>query len=283
SVTYTYHKSIRRLRCHYCGRTQRPEHVCPSCGTTGMRQLGAGTQRVEEEVAEVFPSARVLRMDLDTTGRKHSHHEILSSFGRGEADILLGTQMVAKGLDFGRVTLVGVVNADTELLLPDFRAEERTFQLLTQVAGRAGRADRPGEVYLQTRNPDNRALLFALKHDYEGFAEYAMYGRRELGYPPFGQVAVVEFSGPEDSGTRGLGAEWTELLRQQNLDLWIHGPHPAFIPRVKRRFRYQTVVRATHRQRAPEIQEAMRSVMADFRTVSRGYRIAIDIDALGIG
>jgi primosomal protein N' (replication factor Y) len=178
---------------------------------------------------------------------------------------------------------VGVVNADTELLLPDFRSEERTFQLLTQVAGRAGRADRPGEVYLQTRNPDNRALLFAVNHDYEGFAEYAMYGRRELGYPPFGQVAVVEFSGPEDATVRQLGAEWTDLLRQRDLDLWIHGPHPAFIPRIKRRFRYQTVVRARHRQRAPEVQESVRQTIAAFGTVPRSYRVSVDIDAVGIG
>ncbi|NNE47737.1 MAG: primosomal protein N' [Rhodothermales bacterium] len=283
SVTFTYHKSIRRLRCHYCGRTQRPESVCPSCGAAGLQRLGAGTQRVEEELVATFPSMRILRMDLDTTGRKHSHHDILSRFGNGEADVLLGTQMVAKGLDFARVTLVGVINADTELLLPDFRSEERTFQLLTQVAGRAGRADMPGEVYLQTRNPDNSALGFATSHDYEGFAEYAMRGRKELGYPPFGQVAVVEFNGPEDGATRGLGTEWTELLRQQHLDVRIHGPHPAFIPRVKRRFRYQTVVRAPHRQRVPELQPAMRATNAKYGSIPPGYRIAIDIDAIGIG
>ncbi len=283
SVTFTYHKSIRRLRCHYCGRTQRPEAACPSCGTRGLRQLGAGTQRVEEELSEAFPSLRILRMDLDTTGKKHSHHEILSRFGRGEADVLLGTQMVAKGLDFGRVTLVGVVNADTELLLPDFRSEERTFQLLTQVAGRAGRAARPGEVFLQTRNPENLALDFARRHDYEGFAEYAMKGRRELGYPPFGQVAVVEFSGPDDAGVRALGTDWTRRLQEHGGDLRIHGPHPAFIPRVKRRYRHQTVVRARHRQRAPEMQQAMRKASADFGSVPARYRISIDIDAVGIG
>ena len=171
AVSLTVHKPTRNLRCHYCGLAERQPVECPSCGSFDLRQLGAGTQRVEEEIAEVFPEARVLRMDLDTTSRKGAHRRILDSFGRGEADILLGTQMVAKGLDFPRVTLVGVVNADTGMLLPDFRAAERTFQLLAQVAGRAGRHDLPGEVILQTRNPDHPALQFALAHDFEGFAQ----------------------------------------------------------------------------------------------------------------
>ena len=155
AVTLTYHKVQHHLRCHYCGKTQRIMRKCGNCGGTDLSRLGAGTQRVEEEIEAHFPTARLLRMDLDTTSTKNAHHKILSQFERREADILIGTQMVAKGLDFGRVTLVGVINADAGMLLPDFRADERTFQLLTQVAGRAGRASRPGEVLLQTRNPQH--------------------------------------------------------------------------------------------------------------------------------
>lgn len=283
SVTFTYHKAISRLRCHYCGRTQRMPVHCPSCGSTAMAQLGAGTQRVEEELVTVFPNARVLRMDLDTTGRKHSHHRILSAFGEGAADILLGTQMVAKGLDFGRVTLVGVVNADTELLLPDFRAEERTFQLLTQVAGRAGRAERPGQVILQTRNARNPALTFALLHDYHGFAEYALRERRQLGYPPYGQLAVVTFSATEEDVVRAIGTEWTTLFRDQGDGMRVLGPHPAFIRRVRRRYRYQTVIRVEHRQRDPRLQMRLRGATAAYGTPPSGGRIAIDVDAVGIG
>ncbi len=282
SVTYTYHKFGGRLRCHYCGRTQRVPVHCPSCGALDMRQLGAGTQRVEEELDDVFPDANVLRMDLDTTGRKHSHHRILTEFGEGKADILLGTQMVAKGLDFGNVTLVGVVNADTELLLPDFRAEERTFQLLTQVAGRAGRADRPGLVLLQTRNAGNLALGYAMRHDFEGFADYALRGRRELGYPPFGQMVVVEFSGFDEEAARSVGIEWTDLFRSRGNDARILGPHPAFIRRVKRRYRFQTVIRVLHRQRAPMMQDRLRAATAAYGTPPGDCRIAIDVDAVGL-
>ncbi len=282
AVTFTYHKFTRRLRCHYCGRTQHLPVNCAACGKREMRQLGAGTQRVEEELATCFPDGRVVRMDLDTTHQKHAHHRILDRFGRGEADILLGTQMVAKGLDFGKVTLVGVVNADTELLLPDFRSEERTFQLLTQVAGRAGRADRPGEVILQTRNAGNPALDFARAHDYDGFAEHAMRGRKELGYPPYGQITVVEFSGPVENETSRLGTEWTGIFRQQAADILVLGPHPAFIQRVKRRYRYQTVIRSRHRQRDPDLQGKLRAANAAFGAPSRDYRIAIDVDAVGI-
>ncbi|MGI9175315.1 MAG: replication restart helicase PriA, partial [Rhodothermales bacterium] len=195
SVTLTYHKAKRHLRCHYCGRTARLPQVCPKCDAPELTRLGMGTQRVEEELAVRFPGARVLRMDLDTTSRKGAHHRLLGRFRRGEADVLLGTQMVAKGLDFPNVTLVGVVNADAGMLLPDFRSEERTFQLLTQVAGRAGRAELKGEVIFQTRNPEHAALRFATTHDYAGFAGEALPERKVFGYPPFGRVVGVEFRG----------------------------------------------------------------------------------------
>jgi primosomal protein N' (replication factor Y) len=278
-VTLTFHKSSRHLRCHYCGRTARLPRTCPSCGSDDLERLGTGTQRVEEELAEVFPDATVLRMDRDTTSRKNAHHKILHRFGTGRADILLGTQMVAKGLDFSRVTLVGVVNADTGLLLPDFRAEERTFQLLTQVAGRAGRADLRGEVILQTRNPDDPAIQFAQKGDYDGFARSALADRRVLRYPPFGHVATVEFRGPDDGRTEHLAEQWTAALRKRAGAADVLGPEPAFISRVKRQYRFRTILKA---HRHPPLREALHGTQQAQGTPPNGYHVSIDVDAVGL-
>ena len=159
--------------------------ACPNCKSRSIRYYGTGTQKAYDELAELFPQARILRMDVDTTRKKGSHQALLDQFGRGEADILLGTQMIAKGLDFPNVTLVGVLNADTALNLPDFRSSERTFQLLTQVAGRAGRAEKAGQVLIQSYNPQHYAIRFAKDQDYEGFYAYEMGIRRQLGYPPY--------------------------------------------------------------------------------------------------
>ncbi|HEX7071434.1 MAG TPA: primosomal protein N' [Rhodothermales bacterium] len=278
SVSMAYHKARRHLKCHYCGRAMRLPTRCPQCGSDALDQLGAGTQRVEEELGERLPGARVLRMDLDTTTRKQSHHEILSRFRRGEADVLLGTQMVAKGLDFPRVTLVGVVNTDTGLLLPDFRAEERTFQLLTQVAGRAGRADLRGEVILQSRNVDHPVLSLAAGHDYRAFAQLALEERRAFRWPPYVRLVVVEFSGPEEPPVREMAADWTANLRELGPDLNVADPTPALVSRVKRRHRYRTVIRA-ERGRTPDVQETLRAVMEAARSPRAGYRISIDVDA----
>ena len=278
-VTLTFHKSKRHLRCHYCGQTARLPRSCPNCGSDDLGQLGTGTQRVEEELADVFPEAVVLRMDRDTTSRKNAHHEILHRFGNGKADILLGTQMVAKGLDFSRVTLVGVVNADTGLLLPDFRAEERTFQLLTQVAGRAGRADLRGEVILQTRNPDDPAIQFAQKADYDGFARSALADRQALRYPPFGHVAAVEFRGAKEQRAERLAETWTAALRTHAGDIDVLGPEPAFISRVKRQYRFRTILKA---RRHPPIQTALRRTQQAQGTPPNGYHVSIDVDAVGL-
>ncbi len=157
------------MQCHYCGYQEAVPEICPNCRDRQIRFLGTGTQKVQEELAELFPQAKIIRMDVDTTRRKGSYDKILTSFGQGEADILLGTQMIAKGLDFPNVTLVGVINADTGLWLPDYNASERTFELITQVAGRAGRADKEGQVMIQTYNPDHYAIHLAQKQDYELF------------------------------------------------------------------------------------------------------------------
>ncbi len=282
SVSLTYHQTGRHLRCHYCGRVERLPEQCPECGEDALDRLGAGTQRIEEEIAEVFPAARVLRMDLDTTSRKNAHQDILDAFGGGEADILLGTQMVAKGLDFPRVTLVGIVDADTGLLLPDFRAAERSFQLLMQVAGRAGRADLPGEVILQTRRPEHPAVIAASQHDYDLFATTELADRQALGYPPFGRLAVVEFRGKDRSATSATAAEWSHLASSVNGQIEILGPEPAMIGRVRRDFRFQTILKAPAELGPYALSRTVAAASAAFGRPPSGVRINVDIDALGV-
>jgi primosomal protein N' (replication factor Y) (superfamily II helicase) len=283
AVTLTYHKARRQVRCHYCGLTHRAPDACPECGQDELAQLGVGTQMVEEELETIFPDVRMLRMDFDTTSKKGAHGRILNAFGRGEADILVGTQMVAKGLDFPRVTLVGIVSADTGLLMPDFRAEERTFQLLTQVAGRAGRADLPGEVILQTRHPKRPVISLACRHDYIGFAETALEERRAMGYPPFGRVVNIEFRGPAEADVKQLARTWTgELVRIAGPDVQVLGPEAAFIRRVKGFYRYQTMIKLPRHLAGGFIQSRIRTVQQTYRHPPRGCRVAVDIDAVGM-
>lgn len=240
--------------------------------------LGTGTQRVEEELNELFPEARIVRMDLDTTTGKNAHDVLLKRFGDGKADILLGTQMVAKGLDFGRVTLVGVVNADTGLLLPDFRAEERTFQLLSQVAGRAGRASLAGEVVIQTRNPDRPIIRYARDHDYEAFADAQLSERNLLGYPPFGKLAAVEFKGPRAGEVAHLAQKWTDELRRAagaaQAGMEVLGPEEAFIGRVKKQYRYHTIVKSPR----GGLQDVLKATVDAARQPPRHCRVNIDVD-----
>ncbi|MDZ4700742.1 MAG: primosomal protein N' [Rhodothermales bacterium] len=277
SVTLTYHKAHNHLRCHYCGKAERMPRVCGQCGSTELSRLGAGTQRVEEELAAYFPAARVLRMDLDTTTRKNAHHALLDRFGRGDADILVGTQMVAKGLDFGRVTLVGVIDADVGMLIPDFRAEERSFQLLTQVAGRSGRAGLCGEVLLQTRNPRHPVIQFACAHDVDGFVRAALPGRQEFGYPPYGSVTRVEFRGPEEKEVERLAQRWAQGVPAGVVQ--VLEPQPALIGRVKNQFRYHVVLKATRRVAGNDLQRLLREATTALGALPHGYRLAVDVDA----
>ncbi|OZC03484.1 replication restart helicase PriA [Rubricoccus marinus] len=285
SVSLTLHKTNRTLRCHYCGRAERYPPVCPSCGADDLKLLGSGTQRVEEEIAEVFPEARLLRMDMDTTSRKGAHQKILDRFGRGEADILLGTQMVAKGLDFPRVTLVGVVNADTGMLLPDFRASERTFQLLAQVAGRAGRHDLPGEVLLQTRNPEHPAIQHALNHDYSAFAREELVERYHLGYPPYGRLIGIEIKGPYENSTHKLAQAWTDALARRASGIAgtdVLGPVAAFVGKVKGFWRFHTHLKAPRTVPAKILADAVSAATAEIGAPPKGHRINVDVDPVGL-
>ncbi|MBQ6646969.1 MAG: primosomal protein N' [Clostridia bacterium] len=216
-VAMTYHQIGESLICHYCGQRMPVPKTCPSCKSCFIKFFGAGTQRIQEEAQALFPDKRVLRMDLDTTAGKDAHANILEAFGKGEADILVGTQMIAKGLDFPNVTLVGVVAADTTLNLPDYRSAERTFQLITQVAGRAGRADYPGRVIIQTYSPQHYALQCALKQDYRAFYhQEAAYRKRSL-YPPYTTLARLVFSS-QDGQKALLAAENAEKELKQKLN-----------------------------------------------------------------
>ncbi len=281
SVTLTYHKTDRLLRCHYCLRSERVLTACPKCSAINMVQVGAGTQRVQEELETLFPSATVLRMDLDTTRRKDAHVKLLSRFESGSADILLGTQMVAKGLDFGRVTLVGVIGADIGMNLPDFRAEERTFQLLLQVAGRAGRDDLKGEVLIQTRRPDHPVFQNIISHDYVAFANTLLRERHELSYPPFTRLVSIHFRGPDEDRVMALAREHTAALREALPDsVTLLGPGASFIKRVKKQYRYQTLIKAPKHEAG--LQHAVREAFSNLGRPPVPYRMFANVDPVGM-
>ncbi len=282
SVSMVYHKPLDHLRCHYCGITERIPSECGSCKNQELAFMGTGTQRLEEELAEKIPGISLLRMDLDTTTGRGSHHRILAQFGRGEADVLLGTQMVAKGLDFERVTLVGIIQAEAGLQFPDIRAEERSFQLLTQVAGRAGRAELEGEVFLQARQPGHPVIQFALRHDYVGFAEYALEAREELNYPPKGKLVSILFSGPDDRETRNLADRWRKLIDQNLPEVDRLGPSPAFIHKLKNRYRHQLLLKIPDTVPSSHVRDAISRSARAMGHLRSGFRMTIDIDPVGI-
>ncbi|HEL1587203.1 TPA: primosomal protein N' [Streptococcus suis] len=243
-ISLTLHMDSRSMNCHYCGFQKAIPQICPNCQSRSIRYYGTGTQKAYDELQELLPEARILRMDVDTTRKKGAHEGLLDRFGRGEADILLGTQMIAKGLDFPNVTLVGVLNADTALNLPDFRSSERTFQLLTQVAGRAGRADKEGEVLIQTYNPNHYAIAFAKNQDYEGFYQYEMNIRRNLGYPPYYFTVGLTLSHKSEDFVVQKAFEVVSFLRENLSDsIRILGPTPKPIARTHNLYHYQIILK----------------------------------------
>ena len=247
-IALTHHRDIEKAVCHYCDHRVTTPTVCPECQFSGIRFGGLGTQRLEAEIKAAFPKARCLRMDSDTMTRPGSHEAALDRFRHGEIDILFGTQMIAKGLDFPNVTLVGVVNADTALHLPDFRAGERTFQLVTQVAGRTGRGDRGGQVLVQTFSPDNPAIQAASKHDYAAFADRELPIRREFRYPPYSTVVRFVFRGPSVDLVAETARSISERLRMLTQDVVspprILGPAPAPIEKLRGKFRIHLLIQA---------------------------------------
>jgi primosomal protein N' (replication factor Y) len=275
SVSLTYHRDHERLRCHLCDFSTPYPKRCQACGSPRIKHFGAGTQQVAEAAAELLPEARILRLDRDTTTRKDSHRRILEAFARGEANVLIGTQMVAKGLDLPRVTLVGVVAADVALNLPDFRAAERTFQLITQVAGRAGRAELPGRVIVQTYAPDHPSLIFARTHDYTGFYAREVADREALRYPPFQRLVNVVFSA-ETPQAAWAAAETAAGTLRENLALTVLGPAEPAISQLRGRYRVQVLLKC------PDPSEARASLRAALQPGSfsrgAGLRVAVDVD-----
>lgn len=283
-IALTYHATASQLRCHYCNYGRTIPGRCPACHSDYIRHFGVGTERVEAEVVRLFPQARVIRVDVDTTARRGAYEEYYQAFRRGEVDVLVGTQMVAKGLDFPNVTLVGVVSADPTLNLPDFRAGERTFQLLTQVAGRAGRGERPGEVIIQTYRPDHYSIVTAQQHDYATFYAEEIKHREKWGYPPFLHLVRVVMSGFQETAVR-QGAEMLGRYLAKYLpeggNCEILGPAPAFLERIKNRWRWQIVLKG---QTVAMLREIIQLATSDFEQnhQRKGLRLNIDVDPLGM-
>nr|WP_164682423.1 primosomal protein N' [Streptococcus hyointestinalis] len=243
-ISLTLHMDTKTMNCHYCGFTKAIPRTCPNCNSRSIAYYGTGTQKAYDELQEVFPQARILRMDVDTTRKKGAHEKILRAFGNGEADILLGTQMIAKGLDFPNVTLVGVLNADTSLNLPDFRSSERTFQLLTQVAGRAGRGDKSGEVVIQTYNPDHYAIQLAKKQDYETFYRYEMNVRKQMSYPPYYYTVGITLSLADELELTRKAYQVLAMLKETlSPEAKLLGPTPKPIARTHNLYHYHIIIK----------------------------------------
>ncbi|MFD1465547.1 primosomal protein N' [Lapidilactobacillus mulanensis] len=278
-ISLTLHRDIHALKCHYCGHQEPIPNECPACHSHNIRDYGAGTQKVEQEIQEIFPEARILRMDVDTTSHKGGHQQIISKFGRHEADILLGTQMIAKGLDFPDVTLVGVINADTSLSLPDFRASERTFQLLTQVSGRAGRAEKLGEVYIQTFNPDNYAIQLAARQDYETFYQQEMRLRHQGGYPPYFYTILISVNHrQEDQAVKKVYQIQRWLQPQLSPEAIVLGPTPRMITRVNNQYYYQLIIKYKNE---PRLLAALQTLIMKMQgKSSQGFQLRIDREPL---
>ncbi|MFT5444531.1 MAG: primosomal protein N' (replication factor Y) [Myxococcota bacterium] len=294
-VALVFHASQERLRCHYCDHGKPPPSKCGGCGHPGSALLGVGTERLEEEVRTLFPKARIARLDRDTTQRRGATAEILAGISAGEIDILIGTQMVAKGHDYPGVQLVGVVSADMGLHMPDFRASERTFQLLTQVAGRAGRAKKAGRVILQSFVPDHYAIAPVATHDYETFYATELEYRRMLSYPPFGHVTQVIVSGPDEvkalSAARqlasGVGAtprqDWNENEPFEKIErapaYEVLGPAPAPLSRLRGMYRFQILVKGSDTKR---VFAASQRLSAAITRLPRELRATLDVSPVSM-
>ncbi|MBF2564403.1 primosomal protein N' [Listeria seeligeri] len=275
-ISQTYHQASNKMKCHYCGHEEPVPQKCPSCEGEHIRYFGTGTQKVEESLTKLIPEARVIRMDVDTTRTKGAHEKLLRSFRNHEADILLGTQMIAKGLDFPDITLVGVLNADTMLHLPDFRASERTFQLLTQVSGRAGRHERTGEVVVQSYNPEHYSIEFAKKHDFIGFYHHEMQLRKMGAYPPFYYLTMINVSDENEMKAIRTIQEMANFLRGKlGPEAVILGPVPSTIARIKNKYRYQCIIKY---KIEPNLKQELKTLITHYqKDQQKGLTINIDV------
>lgn len=273
-ITLTYHKSSRTLRCHYCGYGTKVYDTCPECHEKSINDLGVGTEKVEEELNKLFPESQILRMDFDTTSRKGMHEKMIKAFKNHEYDILLGTQIVSKGLDFDNVTLVGVINADTSLNIPDFRSSETTFSLLAQVAGRAGRSDKEGEVIIQTFNPEHYAIQYTKKHDYLGFYNREMSIRRELKYPPYYYICYVKISGKDNKYIYEESLKITKLFHNKLTNMIILGPSPCTIFKLNNIYRYGIILKY---KKDEDLREVLNKVIEHYKD-NRNIKIDVNFN-----
>lgn len=281
SISLTYHHANGRLMCHYCGYSQPLAESCPECGQKKLHYAGFGTQMIEDELSQLFPDARVLRMDQDTTMRKNAHEKALAQFAEGNYDILLGTQMVAKGIDFENVTLVGVISADQELYSDDYRSLERTFSLLTQVVGRAGRGRNPGLAIIQTMTPENEIIRLAAKQDYEGFFKTEIGLRKLMTYPPFCDLFVINFAGEDENKTRVVSKLFLQKFKTLSQEKYpelkfiVLGPLQPRIAKISNRHRYRMIIKGKN---ASRFRELIGELLVDFGKATEFGDVSISAD-----
>lgn len=274
-ISLTYHKEDQAMRCHYCGYQESVPHNCPNCGSSEIRFYGTGTEKIMEILNQVVPYAKVLRMDVDTTRRKGSYEKILTAFENHEADILLGTQMIAKGLDFENVTLVGVINADTSLSFADFRASEKTFQLLTQVSGRAGRGQKNGEVLIQTFNPDHYAIKLAQTQNYENFYQFEMQNRHQGDYPPYFFTSLISVSSKkEQNAAKTAMILKRKLIHALKKETIVLGPTPSAVSKIKEQYYYQILIKYKYEENLTQILHEIQDEAQD----QKKYGVSVNID-----
>ena len=278
NISMTYHSYERKLKCHYCGHEEKVVTVCPECHSDKIRYFGTGTQKLEQEINKQFPNASTIRMDIDTVTKKNSHEEILNKFKNENIDILIGTQMVVKGHHFPNVTLVGVIAADSSLNIDDYRANERTFQILTQVAGRAGRENLPGKVVIQTYNPDNFSIICAQKQNYNTFYETEIVLRKQLKYPPFCDIILIGFNSYSETEIKNVSNKVYNYLEQKlsKEEFRIFKPMPCPIDKIQNRYRWRIIIKGIMTKRANEIlNECLKEI---YQENIKDTRISIDVN-----
>ena len=277
NISMTYHRFENKLKCHYCGAEENLVKTCPECGSDKIRYFGTGTQKLEQEIHKQFPEATTIRMDVDTVTKKNSHEEILDKFKNENIDILIGTQMVVKGHHFPKVTLVGVIAADSSLNIDDFRATERTFQILTQVAGRAGRENLPGKVIIQSYNPENFSIQEAQKQDYGRFYETEIVLRKQLKYPPFCDIIVIGFNSSDEVEIKKVSNEVYENLQKKlKNDIKIFKPMPSPIDKIQNKYRWRIIIKTNMKEK---INETLNELLKDiYEKNYKNTKISIDVN-----
>lgn len=278
-ISLTYHSGGNYLSCHYCGKNYQISKNCPQCGSRYVKHFGVGTEKIQEEIRRVFPAAKVMRMDFDTTRKKNSHEFIYNAFKNGEADILIGTQMVTKGLDFKNVTLVGVIAADMSLNLPDFRSSERTFQLMTQVGGRAGRGKKKGNVIIQTYNPEHYSIKYAALNDFENFYKEEIGIRYSMNYPPFSKILCINMSSKNENllikSIQNIGIILKNILKNSD-KIEMLGPCPCILSKIKEHYRWQIIIKGNFDNALAS--NIKKTIYNDLKDVYNEVKVSIDIN-----